>query len=602
MDAYNAAVVGPMAAAGLSTVYFKVNESAPIAGVDYSGSTGAPVVNGKSVILYGNQQNAELCGKVTLPAAGSSLAAAGILGAFNGLDSRVDILAQQGNFITNAINASGTGTAPQLSGGYAALQALAAGYDQALQNAVQAALAANPLPATDVIQTSTTNPYGWLGAGAMFITLSRLEDQMLAAAQGMPEIAPPVILMPNDAATHSENWLSSTWDWLTGPSSAQKTAINAGLKSTHEAMSYAKSAITVDQSGGGAPPAYATGAAANASDDTSGGSSVANRIFSYVDISGITAVANLIATSGGPNTSPMLMLQVEGHMLLLLSFAGIAASCLSAAAGAGFSIGPLWGAVGLAIFSPCLMTGILLAFILPFVPLIRFFFAAAHWLLSVAEAVISVPIFALAHLDPDSPGVLPQNARGGYMLLLQLIFRPILIVAGLIIAMVMMNSLVNLWGLLFTATVFNNTGSTTAAANLLSFIGSGFGVISMLVYLILHGVVSYSICNFCLNAVDYVPNSAMRWIGAQGDHHNTEQHASSATAGVMATGQMAQSASNLSGTLKEMEAGKQQGVIDLRFLGTDGQGEGDKSLSAYASARARAQSIRNDRQLTKDTG
>jgi hypothetical protein len=179
---------------------------------------------------------------------------------------------------------------------------------------------------------------------------------------------------------------------------------------------------------------------------------------------------------------------------------------------------------GTLLFAP----GIALAYILPLLPFIHFVFAVFGWILALVEAVIEIPIFALAHLDPEGEGVFPQATRAAYHLLLQLILRPLLICIGLIVSILLMNGMIDFVNLVFKATVF------AVQTN------SSVSIFSQIIYTIIYAGLVYSICNSCFKAIDYIPNHALRWIGASGDMHDSSQGAGYATAAAMGAASAAQ--------------------------------------------------------------
>ena len=81
-----------------------------------------------------------------------------------------------------------------------------------------------------------------------------------------------------------------------------------------------------------------------------------------------------------------------------------------------------------------LTAGLVLYYIVPFLPFIYFFFAVATWVKSIFEAMVGVPLWALAHLRIDGEGLPGNSAANGYFLILEIFLRPILTIFGLIAA------------------------------------------------------------------------------------------------------------------------------------------------------------------------
>lgn len=97
------------------------------------------------------------------------------------------------------------------------------------------------------------------------------------------------------------------------------------------------------------------------------------------------------------------------------------------------------GAAGMsAIFMPLLLTLILpitvlalyLGFYLPAIPIIYWIGSVTTWLIANVQAVISMPIWAAAHVVPQGNGFSSDQARNGYMTILSVLLRPLLMVVG----------------------------------------------------------------------------------------------------------------------------------------------------------------------------
>lgn len=100
----------------------------------------------------------------------------------------------------------------------------------------------------------------------------------------------------------------------------------------------------------------------------------------------------------------------------------------TAAAGAWFVGGILVGA------------GFWIGGVLPLLPLVYFFGAVISWLVVGLEALIAVPIWVLTHFFPAREPSLIGASRQGYLLLFGLLARPILIIMGLIVSLLLMSA------------------------------------------------------------------------------------------------------------------------------------------------------------------
>lgn len=79
---------------------------------------------------------------------------------------------------------------------------------------------------------------------------------------------------------------------------------------------------------------------------------------------------------------------------------------------------------------PLLLMGFYLAFYLPSVPIIYWFGSLTSWLIANITAVLSAPIWMASHVVPAGNGFSSDQARNGYMTLLSIFLRPLLMVIG----------------------------------------------------------------------------------------------------------------------------------------------------------------------------
>jgi conjugal transfer/type IV secretion protein DotA/TraY len=157
-------------------------------------------------------------------------------------------------------------------------------------------------------------------------------------------------------------------------------------------------------------------------------------------------------TAGSYWTDPFGGLIALGNELVMiamtaLGLAGIAASTTATAATTGFNILTMnWAAaagtlianglmqfLGTPIFMAImglLIPGLTIAFVLPMIPWVMWIAGVAGYLILVAEAVVAVPLWMLAHMTFEGEGL---HGRGlaGYELVFNVLFRPTLMLLGL---------------------------------------------------------------------------------------------------------------------------------------------------------------------------
>jgi conjugal transfer/type IV secretion protein DotA/TraY len=163
-----------------------------------------------------------------------------------------------------------------------------------------------------------------------------------------------------------------------------------------------------------------------------------------------------------------------------------------------------------------LTAGFALHYVIPFLPFLYFFFSVGGWIKGIFEAMVGVPLWALAHIRIDGQGLPGDAAANGYYLLFEIFLRPILMLFGLLGSILIFAALVRVLNGIFDLVTHNVGGfDIENAANPdwtdLEFYRNAideffFTVIyTMLVYML--GVSSFKM-------VYLVPNQILRWMGA----------------------------------------------------------------------------------------
>ncbi len=158
--------------------------------------------------------------------------------------------------------------------------------------------------------------------------------------------------------------------------------------------------------------------------------------------------------------------------------------------------------------------GVVLFYVLPMMPFMYFFFSVVQWVVEVAEAFISMPLFALAHLRIDGEGMPGQTAYQGWLTLFGVMLRPILIVIGLIVGLLIFNGGSYFLNQVFKYAIFAYNPAASNAVGGMSFENiSGFGLV---VYIILYVYLVYMLATMSFKLIDKIPDRMLRWIGGGG--------------------------------------------------------------------------------------
>lgn len=153
--------------------------------------------------------------------------------------------------------------------------------------------------------------------------------------------------------------------------------------------------------------------------------------------------------------------------------------------------------------------GFTLTFILPLMPFFRFSFAALAWIGMVIEAVIHMPLVALAHLTPKGDGLPGQKAEQAYYFLLNIFLRPVLLIFGLICGYVIFYLAASLLNSTYQIAVSSSSGLALTR----------FEFMSRMMYTVIYVFIMYVCANESFSIIDHLPAQAMRWVGGSGQQH-----------------------------------------------------------------------------------
>lgn len=162
---------------------------------------------------------------------------------------------------------------------------------------------------------------------------------------------------------------------------------------------------------------------------------------------------------------------------------------------------------------------------LPLLPFIIWSGTIIGWLILVVEALFAAPLWAVAHLAPDGDGVVGKQGQG-YMIILSLVLRPVLMVIGFVVSISLMvpaGQFVNH----FFAFAVAGSGSNAFMQILIT-------IFSTIVYCI----IIHNIMKKMLGLIHSLPDSILQWIGGAqskilGDYSSGIEGESSAAQGAV---------------------------------------------------------------------
>lgn len=154
--------------------------------------------------------------------------------------------------------------------------------------------------------------------------------------------------------------------------------------------------------------------------------------------------------------------------------------------------------IAIALFVP----GVMLSIYLPMLPFIVWFSGVVSWFMVVAEAMVASPLWAMTHLDGDGEG-LGSRTQHGYVFLLNVMFRPVFMVFGFLLAGASVVVLGTLLNTMFGVAMQNaQYGSTT-------------GLVTMIGFVVLYVGMCQTLCNSAFSLIHVIPDNVFSWIGAQ---------------------------------------------------------------------------------------
>lgn len=248
-----------------------------------------------------------------------------------------------------------------------------------------------------------------------------------------------------------------------------------------------------------------------------------------VIISALTAIFGLnglFDMRSNPDTHPLAALVAAGKAIIDSAIRNLMVGLIGNTAGGMFSAmqssmgGFITAASSMFVsFATIGITvGFILYYILPFIPFMYFFFAVGTWVKSIFEALVGVPLWALAHLRVDGNGIPGDSASAGYFLIFEIFLRPILTVFGLLGGMAIFSAMMRVMHDIFPLVTANLTGFDasvdTAKATLVPGIEYKRDIIDEFMFTIVYTIVAYMVATSSFKMIDQVPNSILRWMGA----------------------------------------------------------------------------------------
>lgn len=222
------------------------------------------------------------------------------------------------------------------------------------------------------------------------------------------------------------------------------------------------------------------------------------------------------------------------------------------------------GNLSLLILAPLVFAGVVFAYYVPFIPMIIWYGGILSWFIVVCEAVVAAPLWMLAHMEAEGEGM-GHKTTHGYMFLLNLLFRPALMVIGLVLGW----ACVNIFGFLLAymlSIFFGSQSQYHSATGLYMFIACMVVFASLAMFTV----------NKAFSLIHVFPDGVFAFVGQAMKGYGGEEHSDAHTniVGAARFGQQKATglASQGAGAGKEDPVGKELKEIKRLLQGGGGSG------------------------------
>lgn len=165
---------------------------------------------------------------------------------------------------------------------------------------------------------------------------------------------------------------------------------------------------------------------------------------------------------------------------------------------------PAIGDLGLTLGHSFMIPGFILAYFIPMQPFLYFMFAVIEWMISVLEAVIGMPLWALSFISLE--GDFLGKGMNGVKMIFELVLRPTIIVFSLLASVLIFTASIQFVNDSFSLFLGAYNNATSGSMGPLAGAIGGFAM--MLIYMFL----IYSLATSCFKLIDAIPNEFGRWL------------------------------------------------------------------------------------------
>ena len=150
-----------------------------------------------------------------------------------------------------------------------------------------------------------------------------------------------------------------------------------------------------------------------------------------------------------------------------------------------------------------IVTGAMMALYIPLIPFITWMGAVTQYAVVVCQGLVGAPIAALSHLEAEGEG-LGRRTEAGYMFVLNVTFRPALMLFGFFLASALMISLGTLQAKMFITAMASAQGNSVT------------GIVSFVGFLTIFMIINITLIQGLFNMIFLLPDQVLGLIGSGG--------------------------------------------------------------------------------------
>ncbi len=353
---------------------------------------------------------------------------------------------------------------------------------------------------------------GWGGAGVWYNTIAKLNGLFVTAVMATPKLVTYPLVMEKMAEYNRRVNQSSGGLNQYSPLAGGDSPPNIGTENDLEIATALNDVYEFWHYGG-------------RDNADQGKTNTANAVLDVMNLLFGTAGIFSIREENA-HIHPMAQLSTIGKGLVESAIQNIMGASASSFLGGALSvmspnngIGKLASAMGQFLQSVAfigLTAGVILFYILPFLPFLYFFFAVGEWVKAIFEAMVGVPLWAMAHLRLDGEGLPGEAAKDGYFLIMEIFLRPVLTVIALIAATVIFTAqariLNSIWDLVLSTSVGYEANPTIVLSDFIEPIPRS--TVDEFFYTLVYTFVLYMMATSAFKLINQIPDNLLRWAGA----------------------------------------------------------------------------------------